>query len=237
MAMTRWDFMDRHEDPDRFIYEYRGNIKYAGQLCDTELEKDTNTVWYTNCQTSTWSVDGNLRGDMDWAGNVPHVDLLTERAEPPLPIPAAPPQFNDFLAQACEPPSPHKVREHRAGVDPDCYRDGLVCKKGRLAEIEALVNEVAPIMTSEGWPSVCFELRVIAGEGEKHDAVSITVSGKPGLGAGRCGEPNSGVPSKQELSRVAARVKAVVANSKNARNVDLLEITDGTGVDVQLSLK
>jgi hypothetical protein len=237
MAMTGWDFMDRHQDPDRFIYEYRGTIRYAGQLCATEWEKDTNTVWYTNCQTSTWSVDGTLRGDMDWAGDVPHVDLLTERAEPPLPIPATPPQFNTFLSQVCEPPVPHKVREHRDGVDADCYADGLICKKARLGDIEALANEVAPIMTSEGWPSGCFELRIIGGDGQERDAVSITVSGKVGLGADRCRESNSATPSRQELSRLASRLKSVVANSKNARNVDLLEVTGGTGLDVQLSLK
>lgn len=125
----------------------------------------------------------------------------------------------------------------QADVDPDCYQDGLVCKKSRVADVEGLAKVVAPILSNAGWPSGCFEVRIIGGDAGERDALSITVSGAAGLGPAHCREPGSRGATQQQLGRVAQMLRGLVPAAKNARDLDLLQVTDGADVDVQVSLK
>lgn len=237
-AMDMWDIKQTHEDENRFLYVYRGTIKYTGRLCDTELEKPTNTSWYFNCKEGTWLVHGRLQGDMDWNVKAPHVVPEIDASEPALPIaPGAPAfQFSEFLEQACKPAHRRlQVREHRAGVDLDCYQEGWTCKKASLASVEALVSAITPTLASEGWPLPCFAARIVGGEGEK-DAISVSLTGKGGLGSQHCLDFGAPVVKKDELSRIASKIKPLIAGRLFALGVDLLQVAGGDN-EVRVRLK
>ena len=128
-------------------------------------------------------------------------------------------------------------RSHNTDVDPDCYDAGLICKKERLGDAEELATMLAPLLTPQGWPSGCFEVRFIAGDAGGPDAISVTVSGKPGLGPTRCRDQDAGAPSKTKLEKLADALQRAVDSSRVSRNVDIVQLTDGIDADIQRKVR
>lgn len=124
-----------------------------------------------------------------------------------------------------------------AGVDPDCYGDGLICDRSRVKDAEQLSRTLEPTLTSSGWPVSCFLVQYIGGEETTRDAISVSVSGPRGAGSGGChDEPARRIP-RTDLTRLAKNVRQALAGSSDLiREVDLLQVTDGAGGQVQLPL-
>lgn len=154
-----------------------------------------------------------------------------------LDLAAALPHHSDTTGQVEQSETNVAARPVQPNVDPDCYGDGLVCEKRRIADVEALATVIAPVLSSHGWPSGCFEVRILGGDGAEADAVSISVNGRPGLDAARCREPGARGATKQQLAKLGGSLKGLIASTKSARNVDLLQVTDGVDVDVQVPLQ
>lgn len=114
----------------------------------------------------------------------------------------------------------------RTGVDPDCYGDGKICKKERVADAEALDELVSQTIAKAGWN--CHQVRYIAGDKGHADAISITVSA--GCVAGL------DYPSRGQVAQLAATLRRTIVGSPVIKNVDLLQVTDGDEIDVELPI-
>lgn len=136
-----------------------------------------------------------------------------------------------------EPPTARPPQQARhPSVDRDCYEDGMVCKKSRLADAISVADLVTPIMSDAGWPAGCFEVQFIGGDDGELDAINIELNGRPKLGSPKCREPKAGDAQKSQVARVGQAVKNVLRKTP-VSNVDLLQVTNGNNADVQINLK
>lgn len=125
----------------------------------------------------------------------------------------------------------------RAGVDPDCYGEGITCSKSRLADAESLDAAVADTITRAGWAEGCYELRYIAGDGTAKDAISVGVHGPKGVGPSRCKDVALiGGTTRLQLTQLAQSIKTRIVRTSLTSNVDTLQVTDGDKIDIQIPL-
>jgi hypothetical protein len=141
-----------------------------------------------------------------------------------------------------DPPQPQKAgssaeaKKHE-NVDPDCYGDGMTCRKARLADVIAIADMLSPVMSKAGWPSGCFELQIIGGDNGEADVVSIAVEGPPGHTAPQCKEGGGRKVDKSKLRTLGQAVVTSLKGSSAVANVDLVQVTDGNDSDVQIPFK
>lgn len=131
-----------------------------------------------------------------------------------------------------------------ANVDQDCTnRQSFVCSKGRLRDAEAVDTLLASSLSREGWAQPCVSVMYIAGDAGESDAISLTLHGAKGSGPGTCHGPTSGSASGQEIRNVGEVVKQALRSAPTAlrhrllRRVDLIQITNATGAEVQIETK
>lgn len=114
------------------------------------------------------------------------------------------------------------------GVASDCYEDGLICDKTRIADAERAAAVLEATLAQGGWPAGCFEIQYIAGDDNEADAISIGVNGPGGRSETECGESSDGRADRKKLSKLGAHAKRVLAqNDALLDNVDLIQVTDG----------
>lgn len=113
------------------------------------------------------------------------------------------------------------------GVDPDCYGEGQICSKARLADAEALDDLVSGAITKAGFPAGCYQVRYIAGDNGGKDTISVMVTADCKSGTST---------SKSLLGQLANMLTRLVAGKPLARNVDLVQVTDGDKIEAQAPL-
>lgn len=136
-------------------------------------------------------------------------------------------------ARADATPAPKPV----AGVNPDCYGDGYTCDRARVHDAEQLATVLEPTLRKAGWPLECFTVQYIGGDAGEKDAISVTVRGESGGGTIHCDEDPPPKPSRKDVTRAAKNVKTVLTeHGALIRDVDLLQVTDGADLEVQLPI-